>query len=93
MKNFINHCLIALRLRMDFYRLKHLYGKSKQLKIQFGCGFNVVPGWVNVDLVPGRKGVFALDARKRLPLSPNPQPLFSVSILSSISPSRRAFSS
>ena len=35
-------------------------------KLQIGCGYNFLPGWLNSDFIPG-KGVIHIDATKKLP--------------------------
>jgi predicted SAM-dependent methyltransferase len=65
--NLFQHIKTAWRLRNDFARLQRMYGNSCKLKIQFGCGPNIIPGWVNTDIVPQAAESFALDVRNPLP--------------------------
>jgi SAM-dependent methyltransferase len=37
-------------------------------KLNIGCGYNVVPGWMNVDLTGGRGGTIFMDALKTFPV-------------------------
>lgn len=41
------------------------YAGASELRLNLGCGSNVKPGWVNIDLA--READLALDLRKRLP--------------------------
>lgn len=70
-KKWIKHFLIALRIRFDFYRLKRLYSNSQNLKIQFGCGDKPLPNWTNTDLIPSKRGIYALEVRKKMPFATN----------------------
>lgn len=51
-------------LRRDQFR------GGKGLKINVGCGANVVPGWINIDL-SGPPGVFPWDCRRGMPFDDN----------------------
>src|SRR5271166_3809034 len=37
-------------------------------RLQIGCGSNVLPGWINTDMIP-RRGIIHLDVSKPFPLS------------------------
>ena len=37
-------------------------------RLNVGCGYNVLPGWMNVDLSGGRHGTIYMDATRALPL-------------------------
>jgi predicted SAM-dependent methyltransferase len=37
------------------------------IKLHMGCGWNVLPGWINCDLRPRRDGVIQVDVTKGLP--------------------------
>jgi predicted SAM-dependent methyltransferase len=43
------------------------YRNQQRLRLQFGCGDNAKPGWVNIDLSP--KADLQLDLRKSLPFA------------------------
>jgi predicted SAM-dependent methyltransferase len=45
------------------------YANSTQRKLHIGCGFNMLPGWLNSDFFPDSKSVIHLDATRRFPLS------------------------
>src|ERR1700680_4956551 len=47
-----------------FHRSK-FRGKTN-LKLNIGCGANIAPGWVNIDL-GGQPGVFCWDCRRGMP--------------------------
>ncbi len=40
-------------------------------RLNIGCGYNVLPGWMNVDLAGGRRGTIYMDATRRLTLPDN----------------------
>ncbi len=64
------HCKVALRLRLDWYRLKKRCNHARAVKIQFGCGNRPRKGWLNTDLVPEKgSGAYALDVKKRMPFN------------------------
>lgn len=43
------------------------YRGKRHLRLNIGCGTNVVPGWINMDL-DGPEGIFRWDCRRGLPL-------------------------
>jgi predicted SAM-dependent methyltransferase len=47
-----------------FQRAK--YRGQRNLKVNVGCGYNIVAGWINMDL-EGRPGVFRWDCRRGMP--------------------------
>jgi SAM-dependent methyltransferase len=65
----------ASRLRA---RLRGRTGRSRRIRrylrsadaprLHLGCGENVLPGWLNADLLPQGPGVIAIDVRRPLPL-------------------------
>src|SRR5581483_539160 len=54
----------AVKLLLHFPYLFQAVPKSDRLHI--GCGTNILEGWINTDLMPG-KGIIHLDATKPLP--------------------------
>jgi SAM-dependent methyltransferase len=40
-------------------------------RLNLGCGYNVLPGWLNVDLQGGRRGTTYMDALRPFPLPDN----------------------
>lgn len=48
--------------------LAQVRGVERPYKLHMGCGRNVLPGWLNLDLEPAVDGVIAWDMRYRLPL-------------------------
>jgi predicted SAM-dependent methyltransferase len=59
--------LMIQKLHRKGRRSARKYADAKSLKLNIGCGENLKPGWVNVDLV---KGVdLTLDMREAIPLS------------------------
>jgi predicted SAM-dependent methyltransferase len=52
---------MSLQIQID-----QLLAKGADLKLQLGCGDNLLPGWINTDSHPGAKGDF-LDCTARLP--------------------------
>lgn len=48
-------------------RLPYLFQEMPDSdRLQIGCGKNVLPGWINTDMLPGR-GIIHVDVRKPLP--------------------------
>ena len=54
----------AVRLLLRFPYL--FQTKPNSDRLQIGCGTNVLPGWINTDMTPGR-GIIHLDVSKPLP--------------------------
>ena len=46
--------------------IKKYLAREPHPKLQIGCGYNLLPGWLNSDFMP-RKGVIHIDATKKLP--------------------------
>lgn len=65
-------CVLLFEIRALFlhfvgrWRAKR-YRNQQRLRLQFGCGDNAKPGWVNIDLSP--KADLQLDLRKSLPFA------------------------
>lgn len=58
-------CLFFVNRRMVGNYFKH----HKVTKLQVGCGPNVLEGWLNTDLMPVRRDVLFLDAKKKFPFN------------------------
>jgi len=64
------------RSRQTFWYLAHRFGmrdrklaeryisQSQTRKLHLGCGWNLLPGWLNVDYFPERRDALYLDARR-----------------------------
>ena len=46
---------------------RYLNTHSATRKLQIGCQLNVLPGWLNTDLIPLPRGVVYMDATRRFP--------------------------
>lgn len=60
------------RLSLRYHKSIRLLKQSKQLRLNIGCGEDVLPGWVNMDCYArtlGSQGVLLADVRKGLPLA------------------------
>ena len=67
---------------IDHLRVKRLKARSKPIfqrylrdegvkKLQIGCGYNVIEGWLNTDLIYKRNKVAYLDAGRPFPFPDN----------------------
>jgi predicted SAM-dependent methyltransferase len=69
-KDLINQWSFETRAAATHFRswalFRGRFGEKKGLKINVGCGGNVVPGWINIDL-SGPSEVFRWDCRRGLP--------------------------
>jgi hypothetical protein len=70
-KQIINHFSNKKVLRHKLNDSQKIFNeyleKNKPAKLQIGCGFNVIPGWLNTDLNSGN-GVAYLDAAQKYSL-------------------------
>jgi SAM-dependent methyltransferase len=48
-------------------QIRNYLAAHRSPRLNIGCGHNVIPGWLNVDLEGGRHGTTCMDATKRLP--------------------------
>jgi hypothetical protein len=55
------------RLHRKGRRSAGRYANAKSLKLNIGCGKNLKPGWINIDLA--RNADLSLDMREQIPLS------------------------
>jgi SAM-dependent methyltransferase len=49
-------------------QVQQYLAQSGSPRLNIGCGYNVLPGWMNVDLAGGRRGTIYMDATRRLTL-------------------------
>jgi SAM-dependent methyltransferase len=73
-EDLIAHVSFETRAMLTHFRTSVLSGSrfrgKKNLKLNVGCGANVVPGWINIDL-DGPPDVFKWDCRRGMPFDDN----------------------
>jgi predicted SAM-dependent methyltransferase len=52
-------------------QIRQYLAESGSPRLNIGCGYNVLQGWMNVDLTGGRRGTIHMDATRRLTLPDN----------------------